>query len=228
MEIMRHELKYHLQRSVFRSLQNNLARILSVDVNGSEAGYRVRSLYFDTLDDLDLHASLDGVSSRHKLRLRYYNNDVEHVKLELKIKEGHRSYKKSIVLNQKEVEELLLGRVRFLANHKAADAQLFLTIFQHSSYRPKVMVEYHRIAYVHAFSNLRICYDTDIRISSRNTSFLEQHVPWIPLMDVTEGVFEVKYDEWILTSVQMLLGRVETNAVAFSKYVSARMRTGGL
>ena len=65
MEIMRHELKYHLQRSVFRSLQNNLARLLTVDVNGSEAGYRVRSLYFDTLDDLDLHASLDGVSSRH-------------------------------------------------------------------------------------------------------------------------------------------------------------------
>ena len=51
METIRHELKYHLQRSVFRSLQNSLERLLSVDVNGTEAGYRVRSLYFDTLDD---------------------------------------------------------------------------------------------------------------------------------------------------------------------------------
>lgn len=225
---MRYELKYNLHLSVFRSLQKELSGLLKQDVHGNEAGYRVRSLYFDTLDDQDLNASLGGISQRHKLRLRYYNDDTEHVKLELKIKEGFRSYKRSITLSKVETEDLLKGRWQVLAQHPNQDAFMFYQLFVRSTYRPKVMIEYQRVAYVHSFSKLRICYDNDIRISTRNTLFLEKTVPWTPLIDKMDGVFEVKYDQWILASVQGLLKRAESNSVSFSKYVSARLRSGGL
>lgn len=228
METMRYELKYVLSLSVFRSIQVRLSSLLKQDEHGDLEGYRVRSLYFDTLDDQDLNASLSGISHRHKLRLRFYDNDVDHVKLELKIKEAYRSYKRNITLSKEDTLALLSGDWQVLKKHPDPEAQMFYRLFQTSTYRPKVMVEYQRIAYVHPFSKLRVCYDRDVRISTRNALFLEEVVPWLPIIDRMEGIFEVKYDQWILTSVQMMLKQAETNAVAFSKYVGARMREGGL
>lgn len=43
------------------------------DKHNGAGGYRIRSLYFDTLDDNDYRDKLDGMELRRKIRLRNYD-----------------------------------------------------------------------------------------------------------------------------------------------------------
>ena len=56
----------------------------------------VSSVYFDEPDLSCLTSSFNGDMNRLKLRLRYYNSDVKHAKLELKRKNGYLGNKKTI------------------------------------------------------------------------------------------------------------------------------------
>ena len=60
---------------------------------------QVNNVYFDFLDQQNLNDNLSGVSSRRKLRLRWYGTDVERVTgghFELKCKEGLVGWKENV------------------------------------------------------------------------------------------------------------------------------------
>ena len=81
----RHELKHIINPLEAEILNRRLNLLFSKDhYTLNEGYYDVHSLYFDTPDDRALKEKLNGVSQRHKFRIRYYNHDLSFIRLEKK------------------------------------------------------------------------------------------------------------------------------------------------
>ena len=89
MAAYRHEYKHEINMSDFITLSIRLNAVLRADEFArAEGAYEITSLYFDDVYDTALKEKLNGVNCRDKFRLRRYNNDTEHIKLEKKSKRG--------------------------------------------------------------------------------------------------------------------------------------------
>ena len=90
MTAYRHEYKHEINTSDFITLSMRLNSALKADEFArADGAYEISSLYFDYVYGTALKEKLNGVSCRDKFRLRRYNNDTEHIKLEKKSKRGH-------------------------------------------------------------------------------------------------------------------------------------------
>ena len=85
----RHEIKHLITPADAVSVRRNLSVVASLDPHAQENGcYRIRSLYFDDLNNSALWEKLDGVNERRKFRIRYYNDDLSYIMLECKRTSG--------------------------------------------------------------------------------------------------------------------------------------------
>src|SRR5574344_2066285 len=105
LETFRHEYKYTINLSELLNIKSKLQNIMKVDRNIK--GYMVRSLYFDSVDDIDLNEKLIGTINRKKIRLRIYDPNMDYVKLEIKNKFDVHQLKESIIINKRVAEELI-------------------------------------------------------------------------------------------------------------------------
>ena len=72
----RHEIKHYINYSDYRAIKNRLMHIMKIDANASENNeYKIRSLYFDNLNDKVLMEKINGVNYREKFRIRFYNDN---------------------------------------------------------------------------------------------------------------------------------------------------------
>ena len=88
--------------------------------------------------------------------------------------------------------------------------------------RPKTIVDYTRTPFVYAPGNVRVTIDENIRTGLRCTDFLNPRCVTIPAGDPVI-LLEVKWDDYLPTSIRhavQLRGRRET---AFSKYEICRL-----
>lgn len=68
-------------------LRQRLSRVMEPDPHaGPEGRYFIRSLYFDDMDYTAYREKLNGVDTRAKYRLRYYNYDESYIAYEKKEK----------------------------------------------------------------------------------------------------------------------------------------------
>ena len=73
----RHEDKYLCDSMQNAVLKTRAGVILKRDGHSSKTGcYRVRSLYFDTMQDTCYYENENGVGERDKYRIRIYNADA--------------------------------------------------------------------------------------------------------------------------------------------------------
>lgn len=71
----------------------------------------INNIYFDTIDLKNYNEHINGISKREKIRLRWYGNKINNVKLEIKQKENESGNKLSFSLNKipKWLKEKLKG-----------------------------------------------------------------------------------------------------------------------
>ena len=65
-DVYRKELKYYLHREEMNTLKQRLSYIMCSDGHNGPEGYRVRSLYFDTVSDGDYQDKMDGLEERRR------------------------------------------------------------------------------------------------------------------------------------------------------------------
>jgi hypothetical protein len=87
--------------------------------------------------------------------------------------------------------------------------------------RPKSIVDYHREAYVYRAGNVRVTFDSQIRMSNSVFGFLNPALATIPAASGT--VLEIKYDGFLPDVIRDLLGIGFRNQTEYSKYVVARL-----
>ncbi|GAA0116751.1 MULTISPECIES: polyphosphate polymerase domain-containing protein [Clostridium] len=220
----RHELKHYINMSDYMAIKNRLTQIMRLDKNANQNNeYKIRSLYFDNLNDKALMEKINGINRREKFRIRFYNDDYSFIKLEKKSKINGLCGKDSAKITKEQCEKIIEGDIEFL---KHSNIPLFVELYAKMKgdlLKPKTIVDYTREAYIYPTGNVRITFDKDIRTGIHSKSIFDANVPTISSIDNTFVVLEVKYDEFLPEIIQHIIQTNDRRATAISKYAASRI-----
>ena len=185
--------------------------------------YLIHSLYFDDYKDTSVYTTNSGLSKRFKWRIRYYEDDLDYIVLERKEKINSRCHKKSCKLTLTEYDKIISGNItdivydtnKELLKELARDMLIY-------DYRPKVIVDYERIAYVEEITNVRITFDMKISASYELEHFLDGDYTKFYIQDTGENVLEVKFDDILPSYIRNIVESYGFNQTSFSKYYYSR------
>jgi len=216
--VWRSERKFRLSPLQYAKAARWCRQIMRPDSYAKPNGdYFIRSVYLDSMNNGDFLDKETGSLSRKKIRIRTYAEDPDVLRLERKNKWGIFNRKERVALTLPEAEALLTGDSDFLL-YKGTDAALrFYAELKIHLYRPVVVVEYEREAYLLPFEDIRITFDkairysiSDFKISGRKTM--------IPLLPNGESILEIKYNSEFPRWVASQLGSIDEVQVAASKF----------
>jgi len=186
-------------------------------------GYRVRSLYFDSLDDECLYQKQSGNLLRKKIRLRTYGDDANNtVKFEIKRKYGQIVKKDSVTISKEDAKEICLGNYAILLGKNNPVLNEIYTTFVTKLYKPKVIVEYMRVAFVSPVSNIRVTFDQDLHSNINHLDLFSPVRDMMPVVIEGKQILEIKYNEFFPNHLRKLLSVFASERMAISKYTLAR------
>jgi hypothetical protein len=221
--VLRKEIKYAVPLLMFARIRQKLDAVMTPDANGGYGGYRVRSLYFDSVYDTCLTDNLDGLLKKSKIRLRLYRHDDARIKLEHKRKYGSDGDKAALSVDRAQARAMMICDYGFLgAWEEPLAREMYLRLTQ-GAYRPVSIVEYSRIAYAYPASEARVTFDTDIRASCVPNAFLDEFPPLYPIVAPDYGVLEVKYNDFFPGVFRDIVSYCDNLQVANSKYAQSRL-----
>ena len=220
--VLREEVKYLLNLDEYSKKRAYLKKILIPDEHNNQQGYLVRSLYFDTFDDRDFYEKEMGIELRRKIRLRVYDPKSKYAYLEIKQKQGKYQQKRSLKLEKKDAIDISKGIYEPLLKYKDAFALECYAYMKANFYKPKVIVEYYREAFIAKENNIRITFDRNIRSTESNFNVFDENLLTSPVLDNSNVILEVKYNGFLLSYIKNALkNSVKTNT-SVSKYSLSR------
>lgn len=219
LKVFRHEFKYVIPYSDMLSLRMKFNELLKIDRDYN--GYMIRSLYFDSVDDNDYYDKLGGEINRKKIRLRIYDANTSKVKLELKSKYDIHQVKDSLIISKDDALKLINEDYDVLLTYDNDVAIKIYTILKKGLYKPKVIIEYDRIAYMSS-STTRITFDFNIRSSNNIDKFFSDDINYNYLIDKKDVVLEVKFDRFLEPYISNILGSYNSRFQSVSKYMMGR------
>lgn len=219
----RHEYKY-----VCNSMQNAVLKtrargILKSDEHaGTDGFYRIRSLYFDDLEDRCYYENEGGIGERDKYRIRIYNGNISRITLEKKSKVRGMTLKTQGRISREQCRCLMAGTIPSVLEDMTDCLKQLLMEMQMRNMRPKVIVEYVRYPFVEKNGNVRVTFDEAISSSNEVGRFLEPELVFRPVMECGQGVLEVKWDEYLPDYIKNTLQLETLSWSSFSKYYLCR------
>lgn len=218
----RQEQKFFLNYGEYSALRYKLKRVLDKDDHGVNGVYTVTSLYFDDVYNRALAEKIRGDTVRHKYRIRYYNDNTAFLKLERKSKYQRTVVKSSVLLTEDEVRKIYDNNHAFLLEKGSEVADELYLELAGGILKPKVVVKYKRLAFVHPVGNLRITFDTEIKTSGHQTDIFDTDIHYLPAIGSNMRIMELKFSGVIPDFIRSLLQIDHVMASAASKYVLSR------
>ena len=218
----RHEVKHEISNHDMLILRHRLKAVMKPDPHAINGQYKIRSLYFDNLEDKALREKLDGVLTREKYRIRLYNNDPSTIRLERKFKYGGLGYKSSARLTPQQAQAIADGDVEWMSGSTNGVILGFYTRIRNEGLEAKVIVDYIREPFIFAPGNTRVTLDYDIRTGMSCTDFLNPDCVTIPVYG-SPCILEVKWDNYLPDVVRDMIQLGGRRSGAFSKYAASRM-----
>lgn len=220
----RHELKYAVSPADYLALRSRLRAVMQPDPHaGADGRYTIRSVYFDDPYDTALREKIDGVARREKFRIRYYNDDLDYLTLEKKVKHDALCMKTGAHLNLEECRLLALGETEWMREHPEPLVRELRDKMQTQRLLPRVLVSYTREPYVFSAGNVRVTFDSCIRTTMLHRRFFEAGTLDVPATDCPgDMLLEVKYDAFLPEIIRALLQEPSLRQQAFSKYAVCR------
>ena len=225
----RNELKYVCAKEELIQIEYSIKNLCRLDSHADENGmYRVRSLYFDDYQNTCLWENENGITPRKKYRIRIYNENADCIFMECKHKERDMTKKVFCRINKEECENLIQGRFWVPGDSQEAVLKYFCAEMALKAFRPKVIVQYERTAYIYPVGNVRITFDRNISMSASSKDFFAQCLPVRPVMPTDYHILEVKYNGMIPDFIYNTLQVSDLRQTNFSKYyISRRMQYVG-
>ena len=221
--VTRKEKKFLLDAVNAAQAEARVASILAADPHNGASGYPVRSLYFDTPDDRDFWAKIDGLRNRRKVRLRTYGADADFALLELKQKTDDNQHKRGLRVPRADAIALSHGDLTCLRENQDPLAQELYGIMSTWCYMPRMIVEYDRAAYVVRENSTRVTFDKRVRATEANTNLFDPNLAMYPVIDPFNVILEVKFNTFLLSYVRRTLGTaVDRTETSVSKYILGR------
>lgn len=223
--VAREEKKFLLNIEECKRKSHFLDAFMIQDAHNGVQGYRVRSLYFDTLYDNDFFEKMDGLGNRRKLRLRIYDPRSDFAILEMKQKQGAAQLKRSLRIPKIDAQALIAGDYSPLLNYSDDFAREYYGLMQTRCYRPKTIVEYRRKAYIAKENKIRITFDSEITATESCFDLFSEKLLLNPVMDRFSAVMEVKFNGFLLDYIRQLINSVDKSELSVSKYMLARQQS---
>lgn len=221
--LYRHENKYICSAQELVLAESRLKSLMAPDSHTNEEGiYQIRSLYFDDYSNTCYYENENGTDPREKFRIRIYNGDASHIRLELKKKNSGKTLKLSCKLTEEQCSELMAGRALPVTNSNPPVLNKLLLQMKTKLMRPKVIVEYSRTPFIYERGNVRVTFDRNISSSSAYNSFLDSKIAVRPIMPASFHILEVKYDEYMPDFIYKNLQLQNLELTTFSKYYLCR------
>ena len=220
----RQELKYGITYMDYVLLRNKLCHLMKLDPNASLNGkYLIRSCYFDNFESKVLNEKKEGYLNRNKYRVRIYGKSADVVNLERKSKRNNLTFKSKCKMTQCEFEKMRVGDIEWMAEDERELMRDLYFEMRHNALKPMTVVDYEREAYIYLYGNVRVTFDSKVKSSLRNTDMFNKHLPMVDVLEPSEVILEVKYDEYLPAVIKILLQGVNAKQEAYSKYQLSRM-----
>ncbi len=220
--VSRKELKYLLNIEDRMRLIAALDKILVPDAYGSYDGYRVRSVYFDGLDNQDYVEKMKKFSFVKRIRIRAYTPQDQTAKFEIKKKWPHGQVKDSVIVSREDAQEMIKGNFEVLKKYKDPTAALGYELCTTMGYRPVSMVEYKRRAYTHPFFSTRITLDSELQYCLFHYDLFDENPNYEQVLPITQTILEVKFDKYLFPQIQTVLANLNLEKCPVSKFGSSR------
>lgn len=217
----RYENKYLINILQKETIKNYICDVCDWDkyILKNETGYRIRSLYFDTYNDKAFRDNESGVDIREKYRIRIYNCSDDIIFLERKIKVNGKISKDRCRITKDVLNAILEDNIEKLQFDESTPLlNRFLLEYQVNFLRPRIIVDYERMAYVVEDIDVRITFDSDIGFSSDVTGFLDENLSLQPILPIGKELLEVKYREFIPKYIHQILDAENLQQCTFSKF----------
>lgn len=205
-------------------LKSRLSEIMEIDPHTPKEGsYLIHSLYFDDYKDTSVYTTESGLSERFKWRIRYYGDDLSYIVLEKKEKLEGRCHKKICKITVEEYNKIISGNVTDLIfdTDKKLIKELGVDMLIHD-YRPKIIIDYERIAYVEETTNVRITFDMKISASYELENFLDGDYQNFYILPSGINVLEVKFNNILPSYIRNIVESYNFKQGSFSKYYYGR------
>lgn len=222
MIVNRRELKYPIGEMDYYKVNELFKEVLTPDPNNKSYGYRIRSLYFDSLNNDDYYAKVNGEEIRKKIRLRIYDTKTDEVKLEIKRKMNVSQRKETTTISREDAIALINKDYSVLLNYENDTVKSAYNIMTIGQYRPVVLVDYNRRAYIHNENNIRVTLDSDIKSNEFDFDMFNEDILMTPIVDYYNAVLEVKFDGELFCWISQALAGLDTTNRSLSKYCSSR------
>ena len=223
----RTEKKYIVSAEAATALRERLQPFMKVDSQAIDGAYRIRSLYFDTMDADAFWEKADGWGERCKYRLRFYNGDHSFISLERKEKLGELTRKTQAVVDQLSARALQMGEYEPLAGSEDPFCRAFYAEAKAKKLMPAVTVEYRREPFTFPVDNVRITIDTQVYAGNPLTFFSPLPPPF-PVLESGLAILEVKTDDRLPVMIGRVLEAVPRQQQSFSKFALSFARLHGI
>ena len=219
----RHELKFFVNFHQYYTIRQRLKNLMQHDEHVGPTGeYHIRSLYFDDIGNTALAEKLGGVRQRKKYRIRIYNLDDKVIHFEKKIKNGEYIAKIKESLTREMTDNILSCDFHELSIPSKPFLMELHNEMTHKLLRPKVIVDYVREPYIHPNGNVRITFDKDLKSGLQRTDLFSRELSTVRALSENQIILEVKFDEYLPSSLRNALQLEGLQRQSASKYVICR------
>lgn len=221
-KVFREEHKYLIGLQEAAAKSHLLEQVLMQDSHNGPDGYLIRSLYFDTPYDQDFFEKQDGLNLRKKIRLRIYDPSQDFAMLEEKQKQGTLQLKRSLRISRADAEKIIRCDFSPLLHYKEAFAAELYSLMTSQVYRPQVIVQYRRKAFLARENNTRLTFDSQVAATESSMNLFSEKLLLNPVLDPYTVILEVKYNGFLLDYIKKLLNTIDKSTLSVSKYILAR------
>ena len=216
----RKELKFIVNESLLLDVENRIKAVMHRDKHQKGDFYRIRSIYLDSPSKSCYYENLSGIGTREKYRIRIYDCSDAKISAEIKIRHRETISKMSADISRDALESVILGDFHGMGQHFCGNRTLdkYLVKLQGSMYRPEVIVDYERCAYVYDIGNVRITFDRNVTASREFDRFFDENLLGRPAIEEGKHVLEIKYDEFLPDEIAGLFPGVLLERDSCSKY----------
>lgn len=214
----RTENKYIIPQSIAQKIISDLEKIMNYDQHSQSGKYKIRSVYFDSINNQDYYDTINGIANRKKIRMRTYGLDNKKCKLEVKAKNNGTQTKTSVWIRQEDAQSIIKGDLNTLKKYfkKNPETIKIYSLMTLGCYRPKITIEYERIAFFSS-KNTRITFDYNIRRSETNFNIYDKNINFSDSCQ-NDFIMEVKYNNKLEDVIINILSKYRITQTSFSKY----------
>lgn len=206
----RYEIKYLLSKDTYQEFLKRIEGKLELDKYGHTL---IRSIYYDTDDDLLIKRSIEKNNYKEKLRIRTYGLNNKKVFLEIKKKYLDKVYKRRIDMDYENVDSFFKEK----KDSSQIGKEIIYFYEKYKNLKPKMLIMYERDAYFQKGTDLRITFDKNIGYRNRNIVF-DNDLDYKKIIKDDLVLMEIKVLNAIPLWLVKILSELKIYKTSFSKY----------